>query len=289
MSLTALILVVTGALLHAVWNLLAKQAAGGLPFVWLFGLVSLLVALPFGVSSWQAQPQVLSVEAWAAVVGSGLVHVAYSLALQRGYREADFSVVYPLARGTGPLFAVIGAIVVLGERPSLIGALGIAALLVGIVLISGSTTLLRAPAARLHAGLTWGSLTGLSIAVYTVIDGWAMRSLGVAPVLYYTLGLLLRTIILAPQALRSTQALRQQWQQHQLQIIGVGVLSPLAYTLILFAMTLAPLSYVAPLRELSMLLGMVFAARVFHESLQPSRMVGTACMIAGVILLAEAH
>lgn len=289
MNSAALSLVIAGALLHALWNLFAKQASGGLPFVWLFGLVSLAVSLPFGWVSWQADPQPLTLQAWAAIAGSALVHVVYSLVLQKGYRESDFSVVYPLARGTGPLFAVFGAMAVLGEAPSPLGWLGIFAILSGIFLVSGTAQSLFAPSPKARAGLLWGTATGVSIAAYTVIDGWAVKALGIAPVLYYVLGLALRSIILAPRALRDRPGLRAQWRLNRRHIIAVGILSPLAYILVLFAMTMAPLSYVAPIRELSMLLGVLFGARVLRESFVPSRAIGTACMVAGVVILARAQ
>jgi len=289
MNSAALGLVVAGALLHAVWNLLAKKASGGLPFVWLFGIVSLAFALPFGLFSWSENTQQLTVYAWGAIAGSALVHVAYSLVLQKGYRESDFSVVYPLARGTGPLFAVFGSIIVLGEAPSLLGWCGILAVLIGIILISGAAKFLSTPSSEVRAGLRWGTITGVSIAAYTVIDGWAVKVLGIAPVLYYVLGLTLRTLILTPQALRNAQGLRVQWRENRRYIIAVGILSPLAYTLVLFAMTLAPLSYVAPVRELSMLLGVLFGAKLLRESFAPSRVLGTACMVAGIIMLARAR
>lgn len=289
MNSIALSLVITGALLHALWNLLAKKASGGLPFVWLFGVVSLGVALPFGLSSWLSNAQQLTAPAWFAIIGSALVHVAYSLVLQKGYRESDFSVVYPLARGMGPLFAVIGAIVVLGEAPSLLGWLGIFAVFAGIVLVSGIMQTLTALSSKIRSGLMWGTLTGFSIAAYTVIDGWAVKVLGISPVLYYVLGLALRTAILAPQALRNPQDLRSQWRANARYIIAVGALSPLAYTLVLFAMTMAPLSYVAPIRELSMLVGVLLGAKLLRESLTPSRIIGTTFIVAGVIALARAH
>jgi len=288
MNSTALALVITGATFHALWNLCAKKASGGLPFVWLFGVVSLVVSFPFGLSAWQANSAQLDVQAWLAVAASGVVHLAYSLVLQKGYRESDFSIVYPLARGTGPLFAVLGAIVVLGEMPTLAGWLGILAILSGIFLISGATQAFLVPSPKARAGLFWGITTGLFIAAYTVIDGWAIKALGIAPVLYYVLVLTLRTLILAPQALRAPQGLCAEWRANRPYIIAVGILSPLAYTLVLFAMQIAPLSYVAPIRELSMLLGVLFGAKLLRESLTPSRAIGTACMVAGVFMLTRA-
>jgi drug/metabolite transporter (DMT)-like permease len=257
--------------------------------VWLYGVVSLVVAIPFGVSSWYTNTQQLTVQAWVAITASALVHVVYSLVLQKGYRESDFSIVYPLARGTGPLFSVFGAMLVLGEAPSLLGWIGILAVLTGIFLISGIAHTLLAPPPKARSGLFWGIMTGLSIAAYTVIDGWAVKALGIAPVLYYFLGLALRTVILTPKALGDPSGLRSQWRLNRRYIVAVGILSPLAYTLVLFAMTMAPLSYVAPVRELSMLLGVLFGAKLLREAFIPSRVIGTACIVAGVIMLAHAH
>jgi drug/metabolite transporter (DMT)-like permease len=288
MNATALILVISGAALHALWNVAAKKASGGLAFVWLFGLVSLLPAIPFGFAAWHDHAQQLTLPAWTAIAGSAAIHVVYSLVLQRGYRDSDFSIVYPLARGTGPLFAVLGAIVFLGESPSLLGWLGIGSVLVGIVLISGAAQVFAVRSARARAGLRWGIATGACIALYTLIDGWAVKMLGIAPLLYYCIGLAVRAVLLAPQALADRAELNRQWRTNRRYVFCVGLLSPLAYLLILVAMTMAPLSYVAPVRELSMLLGVLFGARLLREAFSASRAIGTACMVTGVLMLAQA-
>jgi drug/metabolite transporter (DMT)-like permease len=286
-SADALALVLTGALLHALWNFFAKKASGGLPFVWLCGLVSVVASLPFGIFAWLERGVQLSALAWVAIAASALVHVVYSLVLQQGYRASDFSIVYPMARGTGPLFAVLGAVVLLGESPSLPGWLGIAALLIGIFLIADGTRLfVLSP--RILSGVLWGGATGLCIAGYTVIDGWAIKGLGLAPVLFYVLGLVLRSVMLAPFALANRSSLADQWRQHARYVIGVGLLSPLAYVLVLIAVSRAPLSYVAPVREISMLIGVLVGARLLGETLSPARGVGVVAMVSGVVLLALA-
>lgn len=288
MPLSALALVVLGALVHATWNVFAKRASGGLPFVWLYGLVSLVAAAPFCIAAWLRQAGPLGPEAWAAIVLSAALHLLYSLALQKGYQAGDFSVVYPVARGTGPLLAVLAAIALLGERASGLGGLGIAAIVLGILLISD---LGRASVrgSRLQAGLAWGVLTGACIAGYTVVDGWAVRGLQLDPVLYYALGLLMRTVLLAPQALRSTERLALEWRKNARYVVAVGLLSPLAYTLILYALTQAPLVYVAPAREVSMLLGVIIGALLLGEILTRRRVLGAVSMVLGVALLAVAR
>lgn len=288
MNSEALVLVIIGAFLHAVWNLFAKKASGGVPFVWLFGLVSLVCAAPVGLFAWFHYPQPSNIKVWSVILASAAVHVVYSIVLQKGYQKSDFSIVYPLARGTGPLFSVVAAVLILGEMPGVLGWFGIGSILVGILLIAGFPQLLRNTNDRLPKGILWGTMTGVSIAAYTVIDGYAVKVLGMSPVIYYILGLALRTALLAPAALRSPQLLKDQWSQNRLYIIVVGVLSPLAYTLVLYAMVRAPLSYVAPVRELSMLVGVFVGARLLRERCVFSRMAGTALMVLGVIMLVRA-
>ena len=288
MNSEALALVVTGALLHAVWNLFAKKASGGVPFVWLFGLVSLVCAAPVGLYTWFRHPQPFTIGIGAAILASAAVHVLYSIVLQKGYQKSDFSIVYPLARGTGPLFSVLAAVLILGEMPRLPGWCGIASILVGILLIAGFPQILQAAGSHLKDGILWGTLTGISIAAYTVIDGYAVKALGMSPVIYYVLGLSLRTALLAPAALRSPQLLAEQWSLNRRYIVAVGVLSPFAYTLVLYAMKLAPLSYVAPVRELSMLVGVIFGARLLRERYTFARVAGTALMVLGVVMLVNA-
>jgi len=288
MNSEALALVIIGAFLHAVWNLFAKKASGGMPFVWLFGLVSLGCAAPVGLIAWFRDPQPFTISACLIILASAVVHVLYSIVLQKGYQESDFSVVYPLARGTGPLFSVFGAILILGEIPSVQGWWGIASILVGILLIAGFPQLLFATKELLSKGLIWGTVTCVFVAAYTVMAGYPVKVLGMSPVIYYILGLALRSTLLAPAALGSLHLLNVQWSQNRRYIIAVGVLSPLAYTLVLYAMKLAPLSYVAPVRELSMLLGVFVGARLLREGYTFTRMVGTSLMVLGVVLLVKA-
>jgi drug/metabolite transporter (DMT)-like permease len=286
---SALALVILGALVHATWNVLAKRASGGAPFVWLYGLVSLLAASPVGVLAWQQQKQPLSLEAWAAIVCSAALHLLYSLTLQKGYQVSDFSIVYPVARGTGPLFAVLAAVALLAESPTHLGWLGIAAIVMGILLIADFPSGASMRHSQVQVGVGWGVLTGACIASYTVVDGWAIKGLQLDPVLYYVLGLLLRTTLLAPQVLRSTDHLAVQWARNARYIVAVGLLAPVAYTLILYALTQAPLVYVAPTREVSMLVGVVIGALLLKEPFTTWRLLGAASMVFGVAMLSMAR
>jgi len=286
MSLDALVLVLSGALAHATWNYLAKLSSGGNAFVLLYSLVSFCFAGPLCVWFYFTAPDLMTWPVLAVTLGSAVLHVAYSLVLQRGYQVADLTVVYPIARGTGPLFSVFGAILVLGEHPNLGGWLGIAIIFFGILLIAGGRKLLMG---RTHPGvvrgLRWGVATGLFIAAYTVLDGWSVKTLQITPIYFYAFCLSFRTLILAPIALRNVQGLRTQWQSNWRYIVAVGLLSPLAYALVLFAMTLAPLSYVAPIRELSMMFAALFGAKLLMEGDAKLRITGSCLMAVGVVIL----
>lgn len=290
MTPTALALVLTGALCHAAWNILAKRCAGGLVFVWQFGLVSLAPALPLTLWSWHSEQFSLSPSMLVAIAASALLHVLYALALQRGYQAGPFSVVYPVARGSGPLLTVLAAVLLWHEQPSLAGWLGVSAVLAGILLLAREPERSQASQVEhaLRAGLLWGLATGGLVASYTVIDAWAVKALGMAPLVFYPLGLLLRSALLTPFVLTRRDEARAAWRAHRWAIVGVGLLSPVAYTLALLALQRAPLSYVAPVREVSMLIGALVGARLLGESLTPVRIAGVLMLLGGVIGVALA-
>jgi drug/metabolite transporter (DMT)-like permease len=290
MTTTAFAFVLTGALFHAAWNVLAKRCAGGLLFVWQFGLVSLTFALPLTLWTWHAQQFTLTPAMAVAVAASALVHVLYALALQRGYAAGPFSVVYPVARGSGPLLTVFAAVVLWHEQPSVAGWAGVGSVLAGIFLLARGSARRQdpLPARTLRAGLRWGLITGGLVAGYTVIDAWAVKSLGMAPLLFYPLGLMLRSALLTPFVLSRRDEARAAWRSHRGAIVGVGLLSPAAYMLALLALQQAPLSYVAPVREISMLVGALVGARLLGESLTTSRIAGVLMLLGGVTSIAFA-
>ena len=288
MSGTALALVLTGALCHAIWNIVAKKAGGGTDFVFLFGLVSGVAAAPFAAWAWSVEPQDFSVAMWVAAIGSGVIHVLYSLVLQKAYREADFAVVYPVARGSGPMLSVLLAVLMLGERPSRLGLLSVVLIIVGVFVSAGAAELGRGDGPGRRLGVMWGLATGMFIAAYTVLDGWAIRTLGMAPILFYAVGIAVRTLALAPFTVGGRDELRREWRAKRTAILAVGLLSPTAYGLVLFAVQRAPLSYVAPVREISMLIGTFIGARLLREHMTRSQIVGATIMLTGVLGLAGA-
>jgi len=204
---------------------------------------------------------------------------------------SDLTVVYPVARGSGPLLSSIGAVLLLGERMSITSAVGALAVVSGVFLIAGGPGLWRqahdpAQRERVIRGLAWGALTGAFIAAYTVIDGYAVKVLVISPILVDYVGNVLRIPVMLPFALRDpsgfAQAFRLQWKA----ALVIAVLGPLSYVMVLYAVRLAPLSHVAPAREVSMLFAALLGGQLLGESDRTVRLLGAACIAGGVVGLA---
>jgi drug/metabolite transporter (DMT)-like permease len=291
MPLSALALVLLAALLHASWNIAAKHAGGDQRFTLLTSLLVTVLWLPAGLwFGWDELPRWGALE-WAVVLASALVHLLYFNCLLTGYRVADLTVVYPLARGSGPLLTATAAVLLLGESLSALGLTGVLAVCGGIFLIAGGPALWQqvhdpAQRARTAAGLRWGLLTGALIAGYSVIDGYAIKVLALGPVLYDYVCNVLRVPLQLPTLLRQRAALREAWRRQWKHALVVATLGPLAYILVLYALQLAPLSHVAPAREISMLVAALLGGRLLGEQDRGLRLLGAACMAGGVMALA---
>jgi drug/metabolite transporter (DMT)-like permease len=283
-TLLAFSLILIAAVLHATWNLLAKRAGGGAGFVWLFSALSALIYAPLGIATFIIRRPSLGGVELLFIAGSGLLHLVYFVLLQRGYRIGDLSLIYPLARGTGPTLSTIAAIAFLSERPSPLAIAG-ALLVVGSVFVmTGGTRLFRQQGAGLTIG--YGLLTGTVIASYTLWDKYAVATLLIPPLLFdWSMGLF-RTAMLAPAALRQRQQVASLFRVHWREALGVATLSPLAYILVLTALVSSPVSYVAPAREISILIGAFFGARLLREGDAPRRLAAAGTMVVGVIALA---
>jgi drug/metabolite transporter (DMT)-like permease len=282
----ALALVLGAAVLHATWNFLAKRSAGaGAPFVWLVDLASATVWTPVAVIAILVSSPKFGAAGLALAAGSAVLHVGYFLFLQLGYRLGDLSTVYPLARGIGPLLATLGGIVLLGERPGALGILG-AVLVAGGVLVLARSGARSAAAAGQASGVGAGVVTGLFIAGYTLWDAHAVAEVGISPLLYGWATAIGETTILSPVPLRDWPAVRAAWHEYSREVLAVAVLAPLAYLLVLIALTEAPVSAVAPTRELSIVLGVVLGGRLLRETDATLRVLAAAAVVAGVVALA---
>lgn len=298
MSLLSFSLVILAGLIHALWNIAAKKAGGDVRFVGFTSILLMLIWAPVGIYfGWDVVPHWGWYE-WLLVGVSGILHVVYFITLLRGYRKSDLTVVYPLARGFGPLLSSTTAILFLGEHISLIGALGIAAVIGGVFLITGGPGLVRLlrgqttqaqknteQVQRIRNGVFYGLLTGAMIASYTVLDGYAVKVALISPILVDYFGNFVRIGVLLPSLLQDRAATVQAWRAEWKYALLVGTVSPISYVLVLFAMQTAPLSHVAPAREVSMLFAALIGGHLLREGDRVQRLIGAFCIAAGVIAL----
>jgi drug/metabolite transporter (DMT)-like permease len=291
MPLSAFALVILAGFIHSLWNIAAKKAGGDARFAGFSSLIIMVVWAPVGIYyGWDVVPSWGRLE-WAFVALSGVLHVLYFVALLRGYRKADLTVVYPIARGSGPLISSICAIFLLGEVLSLQGMLGMLGVVAGVFLIAGGPKIFKtmqdvSQGPRIRQGLFYGLLTGLFIASYTVLDGYAVKILLLSPILLDYFGNFIRIVFLAPPLLKDTATTLSLWKTQWKYALIVALISPISYVLVLFAMQTAPLSHVAPAREVSMLFAALIGGRLLGEGDRLLRLLGAVFIATGVIALA---
>lgn len=288
MPIQAILLILAAAVIHASWNFQVKKVQGGDAFTWLTSVVSSIVLLPPVLYFYGAAAFTLSSQQWAAAALSGALHMVYARQLQRGYAVADLSVVYPLARGTGPLLTVIAAVLFLGEAPSWLGWAGVVGVVLGALVIAGADKILHGGLHRPKTllGVRYGFLIGLWIAAYSVVDGYTVKVLLLAPLVLDWWGNVMRAVLLSPSAYAKRADIVPLWQRAWQGALIVGALAPTSYVLVLTALQYAPLSAVAPARELSMLIGAFLGAKLLAEGEIKRRLCGAGLIALGVAALA---
>ena len=282
MTGTAFVLVILAAMIHASWNIVAKKSSGGALFVTLNVWISTVFYAPVFAIYVYCYPPKLGWRELSLLVLSGALHLGYSLVLQRGYQKHDLIVVYPVARGTGPLLSSVFAIVVFGEHVTWYSALGIACIVTGIFIIAGGHRMLRERTPEQMGGVAYGALTGLMIAAYTLVDGYGIKYLLIAPLVLDYVCNVIRAAFVAPMAWHRRDELRGEWQRNDRYALFIGMISPISYVLVLYAMQTAPISSVAPLRELSMVFAAFLGAKLLGEGHRSERIFGAALMALGV-------
>lgn len=284
MTLFGFGLVLIAAILHASWNFLVKRIQAGPELVWLFSALSTLIYLPAAL--WFARAMAgFGPLHYVFLIGTAILHTGYFLMLQAGYRHGALSIVYPTARSTGPLLSAGFAVLVLGEALSFQAGLGGVLIVFGVLMLGGGIR--RGSRAdgtlkSLGFGLTVGALIG----AYTVWDAYGVATLLIPPLLMDWFSNFGRTLLLTPMVLRRRAALASVWRSHWRAALIVAVISPMAYILVLYAMTFTPVHYVAPLRETSVLLAVLLGSWLLHEGDLRRRLKWAAVIVCGAALLA---
>jgi uncharacterized membrane protein len=280
----AFLLVVVAALAHSSWNILVKRATESKHLLLFSSVAEAVLFLPMGIYGVAESGPSLGWKICLFLIATGVLHLLYSECLLRGYRAGDLSVVYPLARGTGPLLSFAGAVLLLHERVSVQSAGGALLITAGILFSSGGMQALRQRVNQ--AGLLWGTATGLTIACYTLVDGYSVKTLLVSPLLVEYAGNVFRAVALSFGAIGGDTSLLDEFREYRKYVLGIAVLMPVGYIFVLFAMRMAPVSHVAPVREMSMMIGAYFGVKFLGEGHARRRMVGSTLIALGVAAIA---
>ena len=317
MSATALALILVAAVAHATWNLFSKQASvtGASSFVWLMSLTATALYAPVVLIAVLIDPPRLTGLCWVFMIGTGLLQAGYFLFLQSGYRLGDLSLVYPVGRGSGALLAALAGIVLLGEHPGAAGLAGIGLVIAGVLLLgapagtgrsaasSAARSADRGPGApgvvpgqaergvapgpaQAPRALAFALVTGMFIASYTLWDKYAVSTLRVPPLVQGYAAMPVMALVLAPFALRQRARTALVWRTYRRQVAGAAVLAPLAYILVLVALSFTAVSAVAPAREVSVLAGVLLGRRLLGEGQLARRLAAAAAIAAGIICIA---
>jgi uncharacterized membrane protein len=293
-----LFLLLIAGVLHAGWNILLKTAEDPLRTAGRGMVVGSAVFIPAALVGWVITDHpAIPTEAWAIAFVSGLLEALYFSLLSAAYARGDLSLVYPIARGTAPILAVAIGIVFLGERLGPMGALGVTLLLAGILYLQRPWAVLRRSSdltPRMRQAAWLAVATGVTIAAYSAVDLTGART--VAPWLYvamiwgFTAVFLLIGIVLVDRRARrpigESIVRSTDWGR---AAVG-GVITVVAYLLVLIALRLAPLSAVAPVRESAIVLVSGWGSFRLGEAATRraglGRLAAAAIIVVGAILLA---
>jgi drug/metabolite transporter (DMT)-like permease len=274
MTFSIAVIVLFAALLHASWNALLKSGGDGFWSMTVMGVATTLAcaaALPFLPVPLRAS--------WPYIAASALLHVGYNAFLIRAYRGGEFGSAYPIARGSSPLLVTLGAALVAGEHPAPHG-------IIGILLVSGGIISLAFRGRRLpESGIFYALGTGVFIAAYSVTDGVGARLSGNAAAYTVWMCLLWGAAALPAYFIMRREA--RLWRGGRatgLAALG-GIVSVMAYGIVIFAMAHAPMGAVSALRETSVLFAVLLGRIVFGEKLTARRMVSALVIVAGVLCL----
>ncbi|HLY04577.1 MAG TPA: DMT family transporter [Rhizomicrobium sp.] len=274
--MTPLVLILLSAATHALVNVLTKGARDKYAMRLLIGVTSALIVAP----ALFVVPLPRGIAVWF-LFGTAFVHAFYELFLVKSYENAAFSAVYPVARGTGPLFTTIGAILILREHPPPVQIAGILLVSAGVIAIGFS----HRASLGIRTGLGYALATGVTIGCYTLIDASGVRSVinPLSYVLWFFVAHGLCVLVTAP-GIRGGRVVVEARRQWKLGIL-VAVLSMFSYGAAMFAWRYGATAQLAALRETSVLFGTALAMQFLGERMTPRRWMAACGIALGAILL----
>ncbi len=279
----AIVLLLTSALMHALWNLILKQS--DIKYVAMNWQVILSGAAAIVAIFFTGLPPR---DMWPFAIASAILEVLYFFLLMYAYTDHDFSLIYPIARGAAPALVVIWAAIILGEIPTTGGLFGILLIVVGMVII-GSTALLNNHEGKPHLkGIFLALGVALIISIYTIVDGTAVKGHPESALPYALSMFVFVPFLTTPVVGRrfGWGLFAQAWREQRWKLVLGGVLGVVAYTTALFAYSFAPLNYSEAIREVSVVIGAFFGWSFLGEKMGGYRLLGAAVILAGISLIA---
>ena len=281
MILFAVLLALIAAAMHGTWNVMVKTSADPLITIYRSTVMGAVIMTPPALVAMAVTRPSVNVAALGYAAVSGALEVTYMWLLSTAYARGELSVVYPIARGTAPLIAVVIGLALLGERLSSAQLAGVGLLLAGILAVTLPQTSGRATLPAL--------LTGVAIASYTAIDRVGVRL--TTPWLYGWILIVLMAVGMFV-TIRVSEAMRGRRRRDAANVswrlaAGIGVIMWTAYLLVLLALSLAPLAIIAPVRELAIVAVAIWGVwQLGERKAAPLKLAGAASTLVGVVLLA---
>ncbi len=284
MNTFALMLVIVSAFCHAYWNLVLKKTSGGVNMIWLFTTITVLMYVPvlihlkLDLSTIFRTPYIYIYVYVASVV----FHILYFIFLDWAYKYGELSIIYPIARGSAPLMTILIAILFMGERLSSVQVFSVILIVIGTLILSGFS---YNKEGRVASSLSYAFVCGLMVASYTLIDKQAVSHFGASPFMLDFINNVGRALLLLPFALRDKKMFKETAKKYWKEAGIIALMSPISYLLILFAMRLEPVSLIAPMRQLSIVIGAVLGVRLLSESIAYKKAAGIVITFIGVVIL----
>ena len=277
----ALLLLLVSAFLHTAWNFLLKQAGEKFLAAWWAMLIASVLMLPVLIFTGLPARSI-----WLFMIASALMETIYFVALTAGYSIADFSLIYPLGRGSAPALITIGSILFLHERLTTGGWIGLFIIIFGLFVVGGGAWFQNIEKRPSLKSILLALLVALTIAIYSVIDGAAMKR--TLPVSYIVLIFLMMPAMGAPLALKGYgwKAMKSTLRSGFWRLAVIGILSMLAYLMVLMAYAISPVSYSGAIREVSVVVAAFAGWKFLNEKLGGLRLAGALLIFCGILCIA---
>ena len=287
----AVALVLISAIAHASWNLIVRRSDKPELTNWMMATCGALLASPIAMYLFVTNTP--DQAGWWFILGTVILHIAYFFTLGRAYKYGDLSLVYPIARGLGLVLIPVVGVTVLDESVSILAGFGIIAIFTGVVMVGSSSgtgfrAWLKPRSMFADRGVLFALITGILIAAYSALDKRGVEY--VEPIFYMfclSLGGSVGVLPLIARSYASSEFIMEIRTRWKIGLLG-GFCQLLAYTLVLSAFRLSPVSYIGPFRELAILFGVVLAVVVLKERVTRSRAAGAMAIGLGSLVVALA-